>query len=305
MKKIIITCILIIFCLGFSACKSSDYNKALELEESQNYIAAAEIYENLNNYKDSEQHLKYCENMIKVVNEYNLAKESAENKNAELNALISEAEALITKKEEALDNTLLPILETAISDAKAMKINISDMPKTESDIIAETTTLNEIDYTDTINNLLENKSALEKSIKQYTLVNAPSEAYIIKCLKKVPNIIDISAVTEDNDPNGKLNKAGGYTAQVYFSSDLINQSSIIGVTVIEKGTNCGGSIEVYSTVEEANKRNEYLKNFDGSLFDSGSHTVIGTVIIRTSDELMASQQKSMETNIIAALTEIE
>lgn len=34
-------------------------------------------------------------------------------------------------------------------------------------------------------------------------------------MKKVKAIKDISSVTEDNDPNGNLNKPGGYTAQVY------------------------------------------------------------------------------------------
>ena len=123
-------------------------------------------------------------------------------------------------------------------------------------------------------------------------------------MKKVENIIDISAATEDNDPNKNLNKAGGYTAQVFFSSDLVNQSEVYGTTIIEKGTAAGGSIEVYSNVEDANSRNEYLAAFDGGFFASGSHTVIGTVVVRTSDELTASQQKTLEANIIAALTEI-
>ena len=133
------------------------------------------------------------------------------------------------------------------------------------------------------------------------MVNAPSEAYIISCLKNVSNVVDVSAVSEENDPNGNLNKAGGYTAQVYFTSDLINQNSVYGSSIIEKGTDCGGSIEVYATVEDAEKRNAYLGGFDGSLFASGSHTVLGTVIVRTSDELTASQQKEMEANIISAL----
>ena len=126
----------------------------------------------------------------------------------------------------------------------------------------------------------------------------------IECLKKVENIVDISAVTEDNDPNGNLNKAGGYTAQVYFSSDLVNQSEVYGASLIEKGTDAGGSIEVYANVEDATARNEYLASFDGGIFASGSHTVVGTALVRTSDELPASQQQTLEANIITALTEI-
>ena len=100
-------------------------------------------------------------------------------------------------------------------------------------------------------------------------MSCPTEAYVIKCLEKVPNVTGISAVTEDNDPNGNLNKAGGYTSP-----------------------------------EDAEKRNTYLASFDGSIFASGSHSVIGTVVVRTSNELKASQQKEMEANIIAALIEI-
>ena len=135
-------------------------------------------------------------------------------------------------------------------------------------------------------------------------MSCPTEAYVIKCLEKVPNVTGISAVTEDNDPNGNLNKAGGYTAQVYFSSDLVNQASVRGNSIIDKGTDCGGSIEIYTSPEDAEKRNTYLASFDGTIFVSGSHSVIGTVVVRISNELKASQQKEMEANIIAALIEI-
>lgn len=133
------------------------------------------------------------------------------------------------------------------------------------------------------------------------LTNAPSEEYVISCLRKVPGIIDIEAVTETNDPNGNLNKAGGYISQVYFSYSLVNQKNIYGNTVIEKGTSAGGSIEVYKNVNDAKKRNEYLSTFDGGVLSSGSHCILGTVIIRTSNELTASQQKTLENNIVFSL----
>ena len=67
----------------------------------------------------------------------------------------------------------------------------------------------------------------------------------------------------------------------------------------------GGGIEVYSTVEDAEKREEYLATYDGGIFASGTHTVVGTVVVRTSNELKASQQKEMEDKIIETLTHIE
>lgn len=133
------------------------------------------------------------------------------------------------------------------------------------------------------------------------LVDQPSEAYIIECLQKVPCIIEIEAVTEDNDPIGQLNKSGGYTALVYFSYELVDQEEVYGDDLIDKGTDAGGCIEVYTTEKNANKRNEYLAAFDGGVLTSGSHTVVGTIVVRTSDELTATQQKLLESNIIAAL----
>lgn len=38
-------------------------------------------------------------------------------------------------------------------------------------------------------------------------------------------------------------------------------------------------------------RDKFLASFDGSVLASGSHTVVGTILVRTSDELTASQQK--------------
>lgn len=304
-KKFSLFCLTLFICLGLTGCKSTDYNDAIKLEKAKDYSSAATIYKELGEYKDAKEHLEYCNTMIDVIEKYNVAKTAAEKKNAELDNAISVAEALILEREPALDETLIPVLETAVSEAKAAKQFIPEMPETENEIFSVNDALNGIDYSDVLSNLLEKQSALERSIKQYELVNAPAEAYIIECLKKAPNVIDISAVTEDNDPNGHLNKAGGYTAQVYFSSDLINQNEIDGITVIDKGTDCGGSIEVYSTAEEANARNAYLASFDGGIFASGSHTVIGTVLVRTSDKLTASQQKEMEGNIIAIMTEIK
>ena len=117
-------------------------------------------------------------------------------------------------------------------------------------------------------------------------------------------MIDIAAATEDNDPNGQLHKAGGYTSAVYFSHENVDQGSVYGSSLIDKGTDAGGQIEVYATPEDAAKRDTYLAAFDGSVLSSGSHTVIGTCVIRTSNELKASQQSELEANIISELTRI-
>ncbi len=306
MKRIMVcACLIALMCLGLTGCKNSDYKEAVAYQEAGNYASAVTVYQELGDYKDSSSRLAECQTMISAIDKYDTAKSTAEDKNAELDTAVSDAEALIAEGSTALDATLIPTLETAISETKAVKMEIPAMPETADEIAAVTDELDQIDYTDALENLAAMKTNLENSIKQYALVDAPAESYIIECLGKVPNVADISAATEDNDPNGNLNKAGGYTAQVYFSSDLIDQDSVPGSTVIEKGTECGGSIEVCPTAEEAENRNNYLGTFDGTIFASGSHSVIGTVVVRTSDELTASQQKEMESNIISVLTNIE
>ena len=62
------------------------------------------------------------------------------------------------------------------------------------------------------------------------------------------------------------------------------------------------TIHFFLVIVKAIKRKDYLSAFDGGVLASGSHTVIGTVLVRTSNELTASQQKDLEAKIIAALT---
>ncbi len=291
-----------------SGCKSSDYKEAVKMQEAGEYEAALDLYVNIANYesyKDTANRVAECEAMIEAINNFENAKSVVEQKNVDLELAISDAQSIITKGDAALDDTLVPALETAISEAKSSEQDIMEMPESKDEITAAIEKLNAVDYSSTLSNLADKKAALEKSIKQYALVNAPTEAYVIECLEKVENVVDISAATEGNDPNGHLNKAGGYTAQIFFSSELIDQNDVYGASLIEKGTEAGGSIEIYSNVDDATNRNNYLASFDGSIFASGSHTVVGTVIVRTSDKLTASQQHTMEANIIAALIAID
>lgn len=134
------------------------------------------------------------------------------------------------------------------------------------------------------------------------LVDNPSEEYIIACLQATPNVVEVMAVTEENDPNGDLNTEGGYYSAVYFSVDLINQDDVHGEDLIDKGTDAGGCIEAYKTVEDAEDRNEYLSGYDDSwLFKAGYHTVIGTLVVHTSQNLSEDVQAQLESNIINTL----
>lgn len=230
---------------------------------------------------------------------------NVETLNAELDKSIADAETLITANESTFDETTIGKLETTVSTAKASKVTIPEMPKELESIESKTETLNKVDYTYILQQISDAKKTHEDSVKQLKQVIAPTEAFVIERIKATDGINDVSAVTEDNDPNGHLGKQGGYTAQVYFSYNLIDQDSISGNSIIEKGTDCGGSIEVYNTVDEAEKRNDYLATFDGGIFASGSHNVVGTIIVRTSNNLTASQQKELEVKLVNSLIKLK
>lgn len=222
-----------------------------------------------------------------------------------LTAEIATAEELVVTEERPLDETLKPALEDTISDAKTVEFKSPSMPSGIDNINAATEKLKNISFDDKTQALKDAETALSNSIEQRKLVTAPSEAFVIERLRGIDGVGEISAVTEDNDPNGHLGKEGGYTSTVYFISPLVNQRDVYGTTVIEKGCNGGGAIEVYANEADAEKRNSYLSSFDGAtMFSSGSHKVVGTVLIRTSDKLPASQQKKLEADIIASLTKL-
>ena len=57
-------------------------------------------------------------------------------------------------------------------------------------------------------------------------------------LNGIPNVSQALAVNEENDVNGMLHKAGGYTSAIFFTSDLVDTAAnyIEDGDSIEKGT---------------------------------------------------------------------
>ena len=225
--------------------------------------------------------------------------------NSELDKSVLDAETIIATNEKAFDENAIGTLETAVSTAKSSKVTIPEQPKELESIKIEIEKLNNTDYTSLLQQIADSRKAYEDSVKQLKQVTVPTEAFVIERVQAVEGVTGVSAVTEDNDPNEKLGKQGGYTAQIYFSYNLVNQADVIGNSIIDKGTDSGGSIEVYSSVEEAENRNSYLSQFDGSILASGSHKVVGTMIVRTSDELTASQQKELEEKLVNSMIKLK
>lgn len=223
-----------------------------------------------------------------------------------LTAEIATAEELVVTEERPLDETLKPALEDTISDAKTVEFKSPSMPSGIDNINAATEELKNTSFDDKTQALKDAETALSNSIEQRKLVTAPSEAFVIERLRGIDGVEEIAALTEETDNNGLLGKAGTYYAKIDFASPWIKDPYSIysGRSVAENSTDGGGSVEVFETEELAQKRNDYLGAFDGGMFASGSHKVLGTLIVRTSNELTASQQKKLEADIIASLTKL-
>ena len=247
-------------------------------------------------WKPYNEAVKNYDAVVAVINE----------KNKELDENIEKVEQLIDSNEKVIDESVIEKAKDVTKRAGADKLVENEMPKKTDEIIKRTEELSTPpDYTDILKELNDTYIAYDTSIKQYKQLTNPSEEFVLQRLKTVDEIVDARAVTEDNDPNGNLNKEGGYTSTVYFESKNVDQNEAYGTDLIDKGTDAGGSIEVYANEEDAKKRETYLAAFDGGIFASGSHKVVGTVLIRTSNLLGASQQNALEEKIITALSNLE
>ena len=165
-----------------------------------------------------------------------------------------------------------------------------------------------VNYSEILSLLQEAHKNYENSIKSLKQITAPSDEFVMSRLQSIDTIMGMEAVTEDHDPNGHLNKAGGYIGTVYFRDSRIKKADLYlsgDETIIDIGTDGGGAIEIYPDAEGAEKRNDYLATWDGTIFDSGSHVVYGTIVIRTSTYLTATQQKELTEKILNALIEIK
>lgn len=147
------------------------------------------------------------------------------------------------------------------------------------------------------NTIKEWTKELKNKIVVVKQIVVPEESWVIERLSNIEEITEIAGVTEETDLNGMLGKAGGYTACIYFGLEQIDASTVSGETIVEKGTDAGGAIEIYSTKKDAEARCEYLSEYENTLLYSGSYAIVGTMVIRTSYKLVSEEQLEL-TDII-------
>ncbi len=289
----------------------------------QEYVAVVEAYNvEVKGYND-------------IVDEYNVKIDEIISANSKLESSISSANKVLAEGNTPYDKSTVDRITEAVEDAEGKKTNVPEIKDYELEleaesIIAETddvksasALVNEklVMIKDSIQNI-ENENRqlalpdyqkmieeIEDAIKQYETsciiqnqITYPTQEFVVGKIEALDNVSVIACVSEDNDPNGKLGTEGGYTAQIFFSSALLKTEDISTDELFDIGTDAGGSIEVYATVEDAVARNDYLASFDGLEYDTGKHTVLGTMVVRVSTNLTTTKQDMLSDELIEALT---
>jgi len=102
-------------------------------------------------------------------------------------------------------------------------------------------------------------------------------------------VTKVVAITEDNDPNDKIGRPGGYVsaATVYDS----------GAECTELGAECGATVEVWPNSDEASQRSMFildtLKSADGVLGEE-YHYRHGPVLLRVTGAIKPSVARQYE-----------
>lgn len=243
----------------------------------------------------------------RAVKSFNEVTAKIQKENSSLEETIKVSKELLSSKDKPLDENLTVELKNEVSTAEKKKQLIPKIKKKTSEINKQVKSLKKpINYSTEIKNLNDKNQKYSTSVKQLKQITNPSNTFVESRLKEIDTISDVQSATEDNDPNQGLNKQGSYTAAVYFSDNEVT-NPVAGADLVAKGTDAGGCVEVYKTVEDAKKRNDYLSAFDGlpTVINPGSHYVYGTVVIRVAASLTASQQNALTQKIYEKLIEIK
>lgn len=299
---IILACFVMLFLVGCGEAKI--YKEATTAFESSDYLQTIQLLDTIPEYPDKNDLRAKAEEMIayeEAVSSFQVAVQTARDENSKIDDACKAAQELLSSGKTPYDESTITQLQIAVSSLREMKKEIVDMPQSTIEINAASEILSvTTDLSSKIDDLNNAQKAMEDSIQQFSQVTNPTGDFIILRLSQVEGIGEIQGVTEEQDPNGMLNKQGGYTSATYFSSIILG-----GKKPISDGTDGGGCIEVFATTAEAETRNSYLAVFDGTGFASGSHIILGTLIIRTSNYLTATQQKELTAAIASKLLELQ
>lgn len=111
---------------------------------------------------------------------------------------------------------------------------------------------------------------------------------------EVPTVTESYVYSETRDPNGNLGKVGFYTSGANFCDSRTEVNPAEDDPSGAFGADCGGAIEVYANTDDAAKRMEYFKQFEGNaMLSPGASEQIDHIVIRASSKLSASEQTAL------------
>lgn len=99
---------------------------------------------------------------------------------------------------------------------------------------------------------------------------------------KQPSTTKVVTITEDNDPNNLIGRPNGYV-----SAAVLYESS---VKCDDLGADCGATIEVFASPEEAQARSDYIQAMlkEAPVLGSEYNTVVGPALLRVSGKVKPS-----------------
>ena len=107
--------------------------------------------------------------------------------------------------------------------------------------------------------------------------SAPSIGLTAEQIAQRMNLHHVTAYTAATDPNHLLGRQGGYTSKINWPN---------------------GSIEIFSTQAEAQKRKTYLLAFAGTPFGDGYDYLVGTYLLRVFDSQTPTQAHALEAEFL-------
>lgn len=111
-------------------------------------------------------------------------------------------------------------------------------------------------------------------------------------------ITDSAAVTETNDANNLIGRPGQYVSKVAFADSRVGQP----IDQAAPGNDAGGSIEVFATASDAQKRSDYIQKSLANLGPAAGteyHYLTGTALVRVTGVLPPSAAAAYETAVAA------
>lgn len=102
----------------------------------------------------------------------------------------------------------------------------------------------------------------------------------------------VTAWTAATDENQLLGRPGGYTS----AATIVDKR----IPCTDPATDCGATIEVFATADEASARSAYIQSLLGGMLGTEYHYFAGTALLRVTGHLTPDVAKEYDTKFEAA-----